>query len=138
MSSGTVRMTKIGAVIQDDSRRLLVVKKHVPGRNTYIIPGGRPEGAETPLETLERELIEELGVNVATSAPFGDYEEPSEFEDAVLSMTVFDVKINGTPSPQSEIVDLLWIDRDYAAQGISIGSTLANHVVPRLIELGRM
>lgn len=138
MSSGTVRMTKIGAVIQDDSRRLLVVKKHVPGRNTYIIPGGRPEDAETPLETLERELLEELGVKVATSVPFGNYEEPSEFEDAVLSMTVFDVTIEGTPSPQSEIVDLLWIDRDYAAQGISIGSTLANHVVPRLIELGRM
>jgi 8-oxo-dGTP diphosphatase len=131
-------MTKIGAVIQDDSRRLLVVKKHVPGRNTYIIPGGRPEGTETPIETLERELLEELGVKVANSTPFGNYEEPSEFEDAVLSMTVFDVTIEGAPSPQSEIIDLLWIDRDYAAQSISIGSTLANHVVPRLIELGRM
>lgn len=138
MSSGTVRMTKVGAVIQDDSGRLLVVKKHVPGRNTYIIPGGRPEGTETPLETLERELLEELGVKVTTSASFGNYEEPSEFEDAVLSMIVFDVKINGAPSPHSEIIDLLWIDRDYAAQNISIGSTLANHVVPRLIELGRM
>jgi 8-oxo-dGTP diphosphatase len=138
MSGDTVRMTKIGAVIQDPSGSLLVVKKHVPGRNTYIIPGGRPEGAEAPLETLERELLEELGVKVATSAPFGKYEEPSEFEDAILSMIVFDVTIEGTPSPQSEIIDLLWIDREYARQGISIGSTLANHVVPRLIELGRM
>jgi len=138
MSNGTVRMTKIGGVIQDNAGRLLVVKKHVPGRNTYIIPGGQPEGTEAPLETLKRELSEELGVKVAIAVPFGDYEEPSEFEDAVLSMTVFDVTIEGTPSPQSEIIDLMWISRDYAAKGISIGSTLANHVVPRLIELGRM
>ena len=138
MSSGTVRMTKIGGVIQDNTGRLLVVKKHVPGRNTYIIPGGQPEGTEAPLETLKRELFEELGVKVAIAVPFGDYEEPSEFEDAVLSMTVFDVTIEGIPSPQSEIIDLMWISRDYAAKGISIGSVLANHVVPRLIELGRM
>jgi len=138
MSSGTVRMTKIGAVIQDDTRRLLVVKKHVPGRDTYIIPGGLPEGTETQQETLERELLEELGVKVVSSVLFGNYEEPSEFEDAILSMTVFDVTIEGVPSPQSEIIDALWIDRNYAAKGVSIGSTLANHVVPRLIELGRM
>jgi 8-oxo-dGTP diphosphatase len=138
MSSGTVRMTKIGGVIQDNTGHLLVVKKHVPGRNTYIIPGGQPEGTEAPLETLKRELFEELGVKVAIAVPFGDYEEPSEFEDAVLSMTVFDVTIEGIPSPQSEIIDLMWISRDYAAKGISIGSVLANHVVPRLIELGRM
>lgn len=129
---------KIGAVIQDRRGRLLVVRKVVPGRNTYIIPGGRPEGAELPTQTLERELREELGVTVAHASPFGEYTETSEFEDATLSMTVYDVDIDGEPTPQSEIVDLLWIDRNYAAYGISIGSTLANHVVPRLIELQRM
>lgn len=131
-------MIKIGAVIQDDRRRLLVVRKQVPGRDTWIIPGGRPEGAEAPLETLERELFEELGVQVASSAFFGSYEEPAEFEDAVLRMTVFDVRVTGTPSPQSEITGLLWIGRDYAARGVSAGSVLARHVIPRLIELDRM
>jgi 8-oxo-dGTP pyrophosphatase MutT (NUDIX family) len=131
-------MLKIGAIIQDASGNLLVVKKNVPGRNTYIIPGGRPEGAETQMETLERELKEELGVEVTDATPFGTYEERSEFEDVPLVMTVFDVKIAGSPTPQSEIIDLCWIDRNYEDRGISIGSTLANHVVPKLIESGRM
>jgi 8-oxo-dGTP pyrophosphatase MutT (NUDIX family) len=138
MADVATTMIKIGAIIQDSDGNLLVVKKNVPGRNTYIIPGGRPEGDETQMETLERELEEELGVTVADATFFGTYEERSEFEDVPLVMTVFDVQIDGNPMPQSEIVDLLWIDRRYREHGISIGSTLANHVIPKLIESGRM
>lgn len=131
-------ITKIGAVIQNNQRQLLVVKKNIPGRDTYIIPGGRPEGDETEEETLRRELSEELGVTVEKFTSFGKYEEPAEFEDAVLVMTVFDVEVKGDPKPQSEIIDSLWIDVEYKSKGISIGSTLANHVVPGLVALGRM
>jgi 8-oxo-dGTP diphosphatase len=138
MSDATTTMQKIGAVIQDANRNLLVVKKNVPGRNTYVIPGGRPEGAETQMETLERELEEELGVRVTSATFFGTYEERSEFEDVPLVMTVFDVEIEGRPMPQSEIIDLLWIDRRYKERGISIGSVLAKHVIPKLITSGRM
>lgn len=138
MAKSVQIMLKIGAVIQDSDGHLLVVKKNVPGRNTYIIPGGRPETGETELQTLERELQEELGVTVASATPFGIYEEPSEFEDASLRMTVFDVQIEGRPIPQSEIVDLLWVDREYRQQGISLGSTLTNHVIPQLMAAGRM
>ena len=138
MSDATTTMLKIGAVIQDANRNLLVVKKNVPGRNTYVIPGGRPEGTETQMETLERELEEELGVRVTSATYFGTYEERSEFEDIPLVMTVFDVEIVGRPMPQSEIIDLLWIDRRYKEHGISIGSVLAKHVIPKLITSGRM
>lgn len=131
-------IAKIGAVIQNDQCQLLVVKKNVPGRDTYIIPGGRPEGDETEEDTLRRELAEELGVTVEKFTPFGKYEEPAEFEDAVLVMTVFDVEVKGDPKPKSEIIDSLWIDAKYKSKGISIGSTLANHVVPGLVALGRM
>lgn len=131
-------ITKIGAIIQNDQRQLLVVKKNVPGRDTYIIPGGRPEGNETEEETLRRELSEELGVTVEKFTPFGKYEEPAEFEDAVLVMTVFDVEVAGDPKPQSEIIGSLWIDAKYKSKDISIGSTLVNHVVPGLVALGRM
>lgn len=138
MDNAVTKMLKIGAIIQDMDGHLLVVKKNVPGRNTYIIPGGRPEGTETQMETLERELKEELGVTVTKASLFGTYEERSEFEDVPLVMTVFDVEVEGSPIPQSEIIDLLWIDRRYKERGISIGSTLANHVVPKLVDSGRM
>lgn len=77
-------------------------------------------------------------MTVEKFTPFGKYEEPAEFEDAVLVMTVFDVEVEGDPKPQAEIVDSLWIDAEYKSKGISIGSTLANHVVPGLVALGRM
>lgn len=134
----TQMIAKVGAVIQNDQLQLLVVKKNVPGRDTYIIPGGRPEGDETEEETLRRELSEELGVTVEKFTSFGTYEEPAEFEDAVLIMTVFDVEVKGDPKPQAEIVDSLWIDAEYQSKGVSIGSILANHVVPGLVALGRM
>jgi 8-oxo-dGTP diphosphatase len=134
----TTIIRKVGAIIQDSERRLLVVKKNVPGRNTYIIPGGRPEANESEEETLRRELLEELGIQVESFKLFGKFEEPAEFEDAKLVMTVFDVRTIGTPIPQSEIIDAIWIDSGYSSEGIGIGSTLANHVVPRLVELGRM
>lgn len=129
---------KVGGIILDDHRRLLVVKKEVPGRDTYIIPGGRPEGAETEEQTLRRELTEELGVGVETLVHFGNFSEKAEFEDALLEMSVYEVRISGTPSPQSEIVSMMWVDSNYAAAGISLGSTLVNDVIPGLVAQGRM
>ena len=129
---------KIGAIIQRPDGRLLVVRKAVPGRTTYIIPGGRREPGETDLETLHRELVEELGVRTTAATLFGDYQEPAEFEDALLHMIVYDVAIEGTPSPQSEILELAWVDATFRDEGYDLGSTLSNHVIPALVNLGRL
>jgi 8-oxo-dGTP diphosphatase len=56
---------KVGlAVVSND--RLLVVRKRNTG--TFILPGGKPEGLETDLATLAREVDEELGCRV--ESPF--------------------------------------------------------------------
>lgn len=129
---------KVGGIILNDSNQILVVRKMVPGRNTFIIPGGKPEGNETELETLSRELKEELGIDVASAEPFGEFVEPAEFEDARLEMSVYLVNEVGNPIPQSEIVEAIWVGPDFANHGISLGSTLANHVIPTLVDQGKM
>ena len=141
MNNGNTKSSKIikkiGAIISV-SKKLLVVRENIPGRHTFIIPGGRPEVGESNEDTLRRELREELQVAVKSFEYFGDYEEKAEFEDALLQMKVFKVKVEGQPTIGSEIKELLWVDKDYEKLGISLGSTLTKHVIPALVSSGEM
>lgn len=129
------KMTKIGAVILNPARdKMLVVRKEQ--RTTLIIPGGRPERGETDEEALARELREELCVDMRITGAIGEYVEPAEFDDATLTMRVYDVEIQGTPKPDNEITEAYWVGRNYADTGIRLGSTLTNHVIPALIARG--
>jgi 8-oxo-dGTP diphosphatase len=128
-------MTKIGGVIlSDDRKAIIVVRKR--GKQTYIIPGGRPEGAETDEDALRRELREELCIESSLLGLIGEFHEPAEFDDAMLTMRVYDVEVRGVPEPDNEIVEFQWIGRNYAAQGIKVGSTLSRHVIPALVARG--
>ena len=125
---------KIGAAIVNEGK-LLVVRKKSAG-DIFIIPGGKPEGAETHEETLRRELDEELGVTVRSSAYIDSFEDIAEFEQRPIRMDVYRVEISGEPRACSEIAELRWIDREYGTAGVRIGSVLASFVVPRIGAAG--
>ena len=127
---------KIGAAIVNEGK-LLVVRKKSAG-DIFIIPGGKPEGAETHEETLRRELDEELGVTVRSSAYIDSFEDIAEFEQRPIRMDVYRVEISGEPRACSEIAELRWIDREYGTAGVRIGSVLASFVVPRMVQQGLM
>jgi 8-oxo-dGTP diphosphatase len=129
---------KVGGIIVNDGK-LLVVRKVTPdNRVEYIIPGGRAERSESHRETLARELQEELGVKLVEMEHFGSFDEVAVFENIPIHMEVYYVNISGTPTPHSEIKEYVWIDREYESKGIRLGSVLAHHVVPGLIKRGRM
>lgn len=128
---------KIGAVILND-RKILVVRKYVAGRVEYIIPGGRSEDGETHEDTLRRELREELQLEVESYRLFGSFSETAVFEGIPINMDVYFVETTGVPHCDSEIKELLWIDRDYETQDIKLGTVLGKHVIPMLISQGLM
>jgi 8-oxo-dGTP diphosphatase len=129
-------ITKVGAIILNDDQRILVARKNVPGRVTFIIPGGKPEQGESDEDACRRELYEELGVKLVSMNHFGDYSEPSEFEDATVNARVYSVKIEGVPEPYNEILELAWTDG--RNDDIELGSILSKHVIPALIARGLM
>ncbi len=131
-----MNITKIGAIIVNEQRQMLVVRKNVPGRTTFIIPGGKPEADETDSETCCRELLEELGVRTVSMTYFGSFSEPSEFESAMVDARIYAVEIAGQPRPSNEIVELAWVDGASVAQGRDLGSILSRHVIPELVRRG--
>lgn len=51
---------------------------HIPFPNVWDLPGGGREGSETPLQTLKREVIEEVGLALPDAAIIWERRYPSE------------------------------------------------------------
>lgn len=130
---------KIGGIILDNKKPLVVRKRTKDNREEYIIPGGKREGNETDFETLARELSEEIQVELLDAIPFDGFDDIAFFENIPIHIEVYYANIKGIPKCDSEIKDLVWVDRHYAEQGIKLGSVLGGKfVIPKLIEKGQM
>lgn len=125
---------KIGAIIIKD-RKLLVVKER--NLDLLISPGGKPEGNETPQETLRRELKEELNVEPMNIKRWGEFNSKTATKENYdwITMDTYFVEIDGEIKPCSEIEDFFWIGKDYKQKNIKLAPLLKKHIVPKLIEM---
>jgi 8-oxo-dGTP diphosphatase len=105
------------AWIQLDDGKILSTRSR--GKDVYYIPGGKREPGETDLDTLVREIDEELTVSIipATARHLGTFQAQAHghANGVMVQMTCYTADHQGTPVPSSEIEELLWLtyrDRD--------------------------
>lgn len=130
MSSTDTPIRIVTAVILDARQRVLVVRKH--GSDTFIQPGGKREPGEDALQTLARELHEELHVQLDTrgAKPLGLFEDAAVNEPGRrVQGESFLVAITGTPQVQAEIAELAWIPLQ-PPHGVKLAPLSADHVLP--------
>lgn len=132
----SVSVIHIVAAICLRDGQLLTVRKQ--GTERFMLPGGKPENGEAPLETLRRELVEELGVEPqGGSVFFGSFRAAAANEAGFeVAAELYRVELGAEVKPAAEIAEISWIDP--ARPGaITLAPLLAEHVLPRLVaEIG--
>lgn len=125
---------KIAGIIIKNKKLLMVRKYNEPH---FILPGGRVEGTETKRQTLERELKEELGVELEYMKPFKTFEAVHfRDQDTLVRMETFFAEIRGFIEPGKEINELRWIDSSYKEKSIKLASINQDFLIPELKSLG--
>ncbi|TPL21621.1 NUDIX domain-containing protein [Mesorhizobium sp. B2-4-10] len=97
--------------IADASGRLLLVRKR--GTSAFMQPGGKIEPCEAPLDTLMRELREELGLAIdpATTSRLGLFSAKAANEpDSTVEAELFALSIDSQPIAAAEIEEIIWLE----------------------------
>ena len=126
---------KVGLVAVVDGRVLVVRKR---GGRTFILPGGKPEGGETEVETLVREVREELGCEAdpASLEPLGRFRAPAaDLPGRTVTVVAHLGRLLGEPVASGEIDELRWFEpgRDDAGE---LATSISGQVIPALVARG--
>jgi len=101
----------VTALIRDKRGHVLLVRKR--GTESYMQPGGKREAGESDLESLTRELREELGCTLMPESArrLGVFEAPAANEPGQrVRATIYAAEVSGPVVPQAEIAELAWVD----------------------------
>jgi 8-oxo-dGTP pyrophosphatase MutT (NUDIX family) len=127
----TTFVTAAFCLVRD--RQLLTVRK--AGSQRFMLPGGKIDPGESAREAADREVMEEVGLDVAgMGLPLGRFHDvAANEEDSWVDATVFvaDLDPDHAPTPLAEIAEQRWLGLDDELPG-DLAPLLRNHVVPAL------
>ena len=83
------------------------------GKDKYYIPGGKREAGESDVETLVREVKEELSVDIIESSAklYGVFEAQAHGKagGVIVKMTCYTAEFIGELKADSEIAEIVWL-----------------------------
>lgn len=102
-------MRKVIAAIILRGNDYLLVRKN----ETYMFPGGKPEGTETDKECLDREFGQELsGTRITDVRPYKHFDGASPHKgDTVRVVYYFADVVGEVGKPSAEISDAVWANK---------------------------
>jgi 8-oxo-dGTP pyrophosphatase MutT (NUDIX family) len=118
------------ALIDDEERRLLLVRK--AGTRWFMQAGGKIEEDESPRSALRRELLEEIGLDVAEDALryLGCFSAPAANEpNVIVEAELFHLRTSHEPAACSEIEEAIWISVG-EAKALPLAPLTRDHVLP--------
>ncbi|MGC0417190.1 NUDIX hydrolase [Embleya sp. AB8] len=124
----------VAAVIVRAGRLMVVSKQAAP--EFFYLPGGKPDPGESPLETLRRELDEELGAGLVAPRFLAEIDSVAVLEDLPMRLTVFETRLDREPVPAAELAALRWTtghDGD-----LRLAPALTDHILPMLRRSGAL
>jgi len=127
---------RIAAAIIDDAQgRLLLVRK--VGTTSFMQAGGKIEPGESAWSALKRELIEEIGLDLAgqDQCYLGCFVAAAANEAGrIVEAELFHVRTDHQPVTAAEIAEACWVTRHEAAL-MSLAPLTREHVLPLSVNL---
>ncbi len=126
------------ACLIDPHGRLLLVRKR--GTLAFMLPGGKCETGESALAAVQRELWEELQLqlNAADLRPLGRFHAAAANEaDTWVDAEVFIAELPHAVQAAAELEELAWLERDRPYPD-NLAPLLRDHVLPALQPLARL
>jgi len=130
----TKKIFKVAGVeIKDD--KFLMVRK--VGKDVWTNLGGKTEKDETNEKALLREVKEELNCKAEVIAHLGEFENKAAFDDAIVHLSVFIIKLKGKLEiVDEEIEEYKYIGQGDIQKGIKLPPSITEQVVPALLKDG--
>lgn len=104
-----MRVNCVGAVVLDDARRLLLIRRgRPPGEGRWSLPGGRVEPGESDADAVRREVREETGLEVAVGPLAGTVDLPALGGDTYEVRDYHARVVGGALTPGDDAADARW------------------------------
>ncbi len=107
------------------------------GTSKFMQPGGKPEIGESALQTVIREIHEELGLLFTPEKLTFDGEwvgPAANEEDTSIHASLFSARFDGQLTPLAELEEVLWIAPEDALLRKDIAPLLRDFVLPQAIS----
>jgi 8-oxo-dGTP pyrophosphatase MutT (NUDIX family) len=121
----------VGLLLIRDRKILTTREKD---KELFQLPGGGKEQNETDIETLMREISEELQVKIIYPVKLTEFILPGRHENFMIKFIIYTGDISEEISKGKEIAELKWVNSKYADEGIDIGNPLKMVLIRDLLE----